>query len=93
MRLLTFAGLPGDNEIAGVSFNQCASCALHNLDFLEGGILIGRLKIRALGNDAEVHVSNAVFGVCTVKNCLPTGPKDLGKVGARGCEKTVEDLW
>ena len=55
--------------------------------------MIGRLEIWTLGNDAEVHVSDAVFRVGTIKHRLPTGPKLVGKGGARGCEKTTEDLW
>jgi hypothetical protein len=63
------------------------------LNFLEGGVLIGRLEGWTFSDDAEVHVSDAGFRVSTVKHRLPTGPKVVGIGGARGCEKTAEDLW
>ena len=55
--------------------------------------MIGRLEVWTLSNDAEVHVSDAGFRVGAIKHRLPTGPKPVGIGGARGCEKTAEDLW
>ena len=55
--------------------------------------MIGRLEGWTLSNDAEVHISDADFRAGAIKHRLPTGPKLVGKGGARGCEKTAEDLW
>ena len=55
--------------------------------------MIGRLEGWTFSDDAEVHVSDAGFRVGTVIHRLPTGPKVGGIGGARGCEKTAEDLW
>ena len=63
------------------------------MDFLEGGVLIGGLKIWTLSDDAEVHISNAILRVGTIVHRLPTGPMLVGIWGARGYEEIAEVLW
>ena len=55
--------------------------------------MVGRLEVWTLRHDAEVHISDAVFRVGTIKHRLPTGPMPVGKGGARGYEEIAEVLW
>ena len=55
--------------------------------------MIGGLKIWTLSDDAEVHISNAIFRVGTIVHRLPTGPMLVGIWGARGYEEIAEVLW
>ena len=55
--------------------------------------MISALKIWTLSDDAEVHISHAIFRVRTIVHRLPTGPMPVGKWGARGYEEITEVLW